>query len=801
MNLVFILIIIISVWLAMILTTVYYVFIKPIIEEKKIQRGLILTQYQVKVPRNLEDENKDPKALITVMEQVYNSFTFLKDKSSGLIKVDPSISLEIVSPTEKDEIHFYMGVPKEYETIFEKQLHGVYPNADLTKIDDYNVLTTKGEIRASYLKFNKPSIIPIKTYQDLEVDPLSSLTSALSKIYEEESAVIQILIKKSSNSWVEKTKKVTQAMRKDGLTFQNAYKKDTLDIIGFIVNAFKSTKKEENKDIRQLTASEEDLIQRMQKKTDKTGFEVNIRLMTISSEGSRSDILMEQIKGSFSQFVDQNLNSFKFIDYSNKNIWKFIYKFIFRIFEKGESMILNTEELTSLFHIPTSHLQTPKIQWVTSKASFPPANLPKEGLVLGINVYRGEEQLVRIQDEDRRRHMYVIGQTGTGKTSFMKRMIELDLKAGRGLALLDPNGDFAEDVLGMIPKDRYEDVIYFNPQDIDYPLGLNILEARTPEEKDFLSQEMISIFYRLVSDPSMIGPIFEHNMRMAMSALMDDVENPRTIVEIPKLFTDDAFRAKVLENVHDPIVKDFWEKEFPAAQKGQSAGDTLGYLLSKLGRFIENEMVRNIIGQPKSSFDFQDIMNSGKILIANLSKGAIGDMNSNLLGMLLVSKLQMAAFKRSNIPEDQRRDFYLYLDEFQNFTTDSVSTILSEARKYRLDMILAHQFIGQLPENIRTAIFGNVGTTVAFRIGTDDAEVLEQKMKPDYSAYDLVNMDNLKGVMKLMIDGKNSKAFNFNVIFASRSNPKLQEAIKQLSRLKYGTPVDIVTHNIKSRNL
>lgn len=786
-------------WIISIVAVIFALYVRPHMEKKRINRGLSMTQYRVRVPRTGAKEGVDPKELIGVMEQMYAGFSYLKmgDWIERLMIGEPYISLEIVSPTERDEINFYIGVPKGYESIFEKQLHGFYPTADLENITDYNALTHGGQVRAAYLTLAKPKILPIRTYQELETDPLQGLTSALSKIQEDESAVIQILIKKSPSGWSKKGRQVAKKMQRKGVSFENAYKEEYGNVVQQVISEVSKGKKTEE-DTR-LTPFDENIIKGIEEKTSKVGFQTNIRLMTISSDVSRAELLLDQLKGAFSQFASEEWNEFTVRNYRPDKIQKFLYKFIFRVFDESESMLLNSAELTSVYHIPTAFLETPKVQWITSKASHPPVDLPKEGLLLGKNVFRGEEQLVRITDEDRRRHMYLIGQTGTGKTSLMKKMIEEDLKAGHGLALLDPNGDFAEDVLGMIPKDRIDDLIYFNPQDTEYPLGLNVLEARTSEERDFLIQEMISIFYALVSDPSMIGPMFEHNMRMAMGALMADPDNPYTIVEIPKMFTDDVFRAKILRKVKDPILLDFWEKEFPASQKGSQAGDMLGYLLSKLGRFIENEMIRNIIGQQRSSVDFQDIMNSGKILIANLSKGAIGDQNSQLLGMLLVSKLQVSAFKRANIPEEDRRDFYLYLDEFQNFTTDSISTILSEARKYRLDMILAHQFVGQLPDNIRNAVFGNVGTTVAFRIGTEDAELLAQKMQPEYNAQDLVEIDNLNAVIKLMINGKTSKAFNMQVIFAERGKKELQEALKELSRLEHGTKNTIVEMEMKMR--
>jgi GTPase SAR1 family protein len=792
----------------------YWLWLKPILKKKQISRGLNLDIFQVKVPKNFgsDDAKKEEKDMIAMMEQLYSSFSYLNNKSGGfdlfeLFSVKPYISLEIVSPIEKDEILFFIGVPRAYRSVVEKQIHSFYPGAELVDVPDYNAFVKDNvNVKAAYLKLKKSPVLPIKTYMDLESDSLNSITSSLSKIEENESAVIQMLISKSSSSMSSKAKKIINLIR-GGKKVEQALKEvdgsifeQILTVFVSVINKSTKDKKSEPETPTSSTPFEEEMIKKIDSKSSKMGFRTNVRLMAVAKDSVRADSILKDLESAFSQFNSRDFNEFCIKTYDFNRLKDFLYKFIFRIFDRNESMYLNTEELTSLFHFPTAYTESPKIDWVTSKKSHPPATLPKEGIIIGKNVYRGQEVMVRMKDDDRRRHMYLIGQTGTGKTSLMKKMIEQDLREGKGIAVLDPNGDFAQEIIGMIPKERAEDLIYFNPQDIERPLGLNLLEAKSIEEKDFITQEMISIFYKLVSDPSMIGPIFEHNMRNAMFALMSDPENPGTLVEIPRLFTDEEFRKEIVSKITDPMVKAFWEKEYPASQKGQQAGDMIGYLVSKLGRFIENEMIRNVIGQSHSAFDFSDVMDNGKILICNLSKGGIGEINSALLGMLIVSKLQMAAFRRNNMPADQRRDFYVYLDEFQNFTTDSISTILSEARKYRLNMILAHQFIGQLDEKIKNAVFGNVGTMVAFRIGSEDAEFVSQKFAPYYDSQDLINIDNLNGVISLMIDGATSKAFNIQVIFADKENVQLQKALIELSRLKYGKKRDLVTQEILQRS-
>jgi type IV secretory pathway TraG/TraD family ATPase VirD4 len=463
-------------------------------------------------------------------------------------------------------------------------------------------------------------------------------------------------------------------------------------------------------------------------------------------------------------------------------------------------MILNTEELTSLWHLPTPFLETPNIKWLLSKKAPPPINLPSAGLLLGRNIYRGIETKVYMAREDRRRHMYILGRTGVGKTEMMKYMAVQDITNGEGLCIIDPHGDFIEDVLPHIPKHRAEDVILFDPFDTERPMGLNMLEVTSDSHKDFAVQEMISIFYKLVTDPAMLGPMFEHNMRNAMLTLMADEQHPGTLVEIPRIFTDTEFQKYKVSKLNDPIVRAFWEKEM-AKTSDFHKSEMLGYLVSKVGRFVENSMMRNIVGQSKSSFNFREVMDSGKILLVNLAKGKVGEMNAKLLGLIIVSKIQMAALSRADQPEDERRDFYLYVDEFQNFITDAFSSILSEARKYKLNLIIAHQFLAQLQQgagvhgaastDLRDAVFGNAGSMVSFRIGVEDAEIMAKEFAPTFNEFDLLNVDRYNAFIKLMINGTASKPFNiatYPLPKATVEQRQTAEAIRQLSRLKFGRP-------------
>ncbi|HZX49705.1 MAG TPA: type IV secretion system DNA-binding domain-containing protein, partial [Candidatus Paceibacterota bacterium] len=450
-------------------------------------------------------------------------------------------------------------------------------------------------------------------------------------------------------------------------------------------------------------------------------------------------------------------------------------------------------------HFPTRFLETPYVKMSRGVTAPPPMELPTQGLnTVGHVLYRGEERMVSFASrEDRRRHFYIVGQTGTGKSSMLREMIRQDIENGEGVGVIDPHGELIEDTLANIPKERVEDVVLFEPFDLEHPMGLNMLEYDSPEQKDFAVQEMIAIFQKLFP-PEIIGPMFEHYMRNAMLALMADPKNPGTLVEIPRMFVDAEYMENRLRQVSDLMVRDFWLKEWKQTT-GSTKSDMLGYVVSKIGRFIENEMVRNIIGQSRSVFDLNTIMDEKKIFLANLSKGLTGEINSSLLGLILVSKMQMAAMKRARTSAEARNDFYLYIDEFQNFTTDSIATILSEARKYRLNLIIAHQYMPQLTEQIKNAVLGNVGSIASFRVGAEDAEFLEKHFKPEFSQFDLVNLDNFNLLIKLMVQGKVFAPFRMETIKPKEGNRQLAEPIREVAKLKYGRRKMVVEAEIRER--
>jgi len=709
-------------------------------------------------------------------------------------------SLEIVY--HEGLISFYVAVPERLKDYMEQQILAQYPEANLAAVEDYNIFNPQGVVLGGYFKFTREYIFPLKTYLKLNTDPLNAISNSISKVDADDGIAIQIVARSAKKIWHRQGMKVAIDMQKGKvLTEAVALSKffslhKFFKIFGDMMSPKSKEEVSAEKSAQQRTLSpmQQELVKGLEEKTAKAGLDCNIRIMVSAKNKEKAESYFDSVANAFSQYnYYQYGNSLKIF---NDSAPSFVNDFIYRSFRENEKVILNTEELASLFHFPTPFLETPNIHWLLAKKMAPPPNLPQEGLLLGENIYRGEATKVYLKNDDRRRHLYLIGMTGTGKSTLLANLAVQDIRAGKGVCVIDPHGSLVEDILPAIPKERVEDVIYFNPSDVDRPIGLNMLEAKTPDQQDFAIQEMISIFYKLVTDPSMIGPMFEHNMRNAMLTLMADTEHPGTIAEIPRIFTDKEFQKFKVGKVTDPMVRSFWEQEM-AKTSDFHKSEMLGYLISKVGRFVENSMIRNIIGQPKSGFNFRDIMDNQKILLVNLSKGTTGEVNSNLLGLILVAKLQMAALTRTDIPEAERKDFYLYIDEFQNFITDSISTIMAEARKYKLDLILAHQYIGQLTEGsgpegkslgnkIKDAIFGNVGTIISYRIGADDAEFIAKQMEPVVSEFDLMNLERFNAYVRLLIDNQPTRPFNFKAYPPVKGDLGIVNEIKEFSRWKYG---------------
>lgn len=759
---------------------------------KTIEQSLKLTLFSVKMSgstaEELRDSGRQEKDWIRLMEDFYSSLNSLSKE--GLFGVDPWIALEIVKL--KEDIIFYVAAPRRFENFIEKSIYSIYPTAQIEKSDDYNIFSPTENVCCGYLKTTKPLYLPIKTYNQMDTDPLSSITNIFTKLKTNEEAAVQLIIKKGSNSWYERGRMISNEVAQ-GKNFTQA-----MGATNFI-----STIKGKSEDKLGGSPPDEELLKILGAKLNKDSFETNIRLIVSADSKIRSESIFLEMANSFAQFSSNKTNNFRLIRTKKGAFDELIYKYSFRLFDDSQRNILGIEELTSIFHFPTPLTKTPNIKTVKSKVSVPPTNIPKEGLLLGYNIYREEKKDIHLKKDDRRRHMYVIGQTGTGKSSALSSMALQDIKNGEGMGMLDPHGDLIDDILSKMPKDRIEDVVLFDPTNLDRSIGLNMLEydTRFPEQKTFIVNEMINILDKLYDLRQTGGPMFEQYARNALMLLMDDPNEVYTLMEVPKVLADADFRKRLLLKCKNFLVKEFWEKQAEQAGGEGALKNMVPYIASKFDNFISNDYMRPIIGQTKSTFNFREIIDGKKVFLVNLSKGRLGELNSSLLGLIITSKMSLAAFSRVDIPEDQRNDFYLYMDEFQNFATSTISTILSEARKYRLSLVISHQFIAQLPEEIRDAVFGNVGTIASFRVGAEDAQFLEKEFEPIFNSQDLMNIDNFNFYIKMMIDGQTSKPFNIKTYPPERGNYDLAKDIKEYYSLTYARSRYVVDEEIMRRRV
>lgn len=754
-----------------------------------------------------EDTMEKMREQIAVADTLFSSIAGLKHErglGAWLCGRNDHLAFEIV--TKDGKISFYVVAPDKLKTFVEQQIHAQYPHAEITEETDYNIFQPECHIVGASLWFKYKSAFPFKTYKKLDSDPIAAILNPLSKIAQNQGALIQYIVRPATARWRREGVRMIRDI-KEGQKFEYVAQRGVLmrslvkwkKVYGSKQDAAKQNSQTER---YELTQMEEEMVKSMEEKLSHGGLEITIRLVSSAPTRETAQLNLENILNAYSQYnIYRYGNSFGAA--VPKRPAALVQDSIYRSFNSRRHFVASTEEMASFWHLPLPSTETPHINWLGARRAPPPLNMPAEGIILGRAVYRGEETIVRMKRADRRRHLYTIGKSGSGKSVFIQNLAVQDIKNGEGVCVIDPHGDFVEYVLQHIPKERVDDVIYFNPSDIERPIGLNMLEVKTEEQKDFATQEMISIFYKMVTDPSMIGPMFEHTMRNVMLTLMSDAEMPGTLAEIPRILTDDTYVAKWKKKLKDPMVIAYWEKEM-AKTSDFHKSEMLGYLISKVGRFVENEMVRNIIGQSHSGFSFREVMDQKKILLVNLAKGLVGEINANLMGMIIVSKLQMAALERAALPEEERHDFFLYIDEFQNFITESIATILSEARKYRLELIIAHQYMKQLEDNkgktaVRDAVLGNAGTIVCFRIGADDAEILAKEFAPVFGAYDLLNVEQYTAYIKLLIDNTAAKPFNMMTYPPAAGNKELAAAIKELSRLKYGRPREIVEAEIMER--
>ncbi len=721
-------------------------------------------------------------------------------------------ALELVA--DRKLISYYLVAPEAMGRYVEQQIHAHFPDALVERTDDYNIFRPESETAAGFVKTKRSFIFPLKTYQKQETDPMNSLINVMSKLDENEGMAIQFVIRSAVAGWHRKASLVPHQVRQ-GKTIEEAIR-----LIGagkyfaFFSDLVKSAKPDKRdamqkqyEPVPRLTAMEEEMLKGIEEKNSRAGLDVNIRVVVSADSRGKAVGYLNNIMNAFGQYnYYQYGNSFK-ARISGHRQKRVVSDFIFRRFDPSLASLLNTEELASLYHLPLRETETPNIRWLTAKHAPPPADIPDEGILLGNNTYRGVTRDIRIKRDDRRRHMYVIGKSGTGKSQFMAGMAIQDIMNGEGVCVIDPHGDLIADVLERIPPERAEDVILFSPADLGRPLAMNLLEfdPRYPEQKTFMINEMIKIFDKLYDLKATGGPIFEQYIRNAMLLIMSDPATGSTLMEIPKVLADPDFRRMKLERCGDPTVVDFWNKEAEKAGGDAALANVVPYVTSKLTAFISNDMMRPIIGQQQSSFNLRELMDRQKILLVDLPKGQVGEMNAYLLGMIIVGKILVAALSRTDMPRDERKDFYLYIDEFQNFTTDSITAILSEARKYNLNLTIAHQYLGQLVKgqdsSIRDAVFGNVGTWALFKIGSEDAEVMAKEFSPVFNQYDLINIDKYTVYLKLLIDNSASRPFSMASLWPlpGTPRPEIARKIRTLSRLKYGQDRELVEAEIMKR--
>jgi hypothetical protein len=747
-------------------------------------------------PNDKEADKKGLKELLSAMEQFYAGMHSIGEGSENRNR--SHFTLEIALAEGTDHFVFYTAVPAERSDLFEKQLLGVHPNAKIVEVpDDYNIFSESGVVAASYASLTHHEVYPIKLYDTLDHDPLNIILNVFTKLKRSgEGASIQFTVCPEDDDIIRKFHILLSDVKK-GMSVKTAssIKRQVAKEFGSIVKSivFGESKKKEEKKVN------EKAVEYITEKMKSTIMATNIRIITSAETESRAQAILADIESSFNQFTESDRNGFKFNHPDKKELAQVVHDFSYRIFSDSYSMPLNLKELATIFHFPHGISGSPQLKQAKAGIAPAPMEMGNEGIILGVNSYRGIDTEIRMSREDRMRHFYVIGQTGTGKTNILLNMITQDINNGDGVCYIDPHGTDIQTILSRIPKERIDDVIYFDPAYTARPMGLNMLEydPRYPEQKTFVVNELMGIFNKLFTKESM-GPMFEQYFKNSAFLIMDDPETKGTLLEITRVLGNKEFRDDLVSRCKNPIIREFW-KSAEQTTGDQSIANFVPYISSKFDNFISNDIMRPVVLQQKSAFNFREIMDNKKILLVNLSKGRLGDINANLIGLLLVGKIQMAALSRVDMFGKKMNDFYLYIDEFQNVTTDSIASILSEARKYRLSLNVAHQYISQLEDNIKNAIFGNVGSMAVFRVGTEDAEFLENKFKPVFTAADIIKLDNFNAYVSMLVSGQPTKPFNIKTLAPVQGNLEMVDNIKELSYLKYGRPREEIEEEIMER--
>lgn len=781
-------------------------------EKQPAWRALHMSLYEIALPElsgaSDQEKSKPLKELLSAMEQFYSGMFAVEHAQAS---EPPYFTLELAVPVNRAHLMFYAAVPNSRKDLFEKQVLAIFPDAHIAvQPNDYNVFVQDGESLASVASFAHPAPLPLKDYTEFDYDPLNSLLNAFAKIApENEGASLQIIIKPEGDRHTKHYRRVLDGLRRgenkhDTLRMPESLFGEAAKSLGTAL--FKSSQKLEQERTKRRELNDNQIeIEQVEKKIGAPIVSVNMRFAVSSADPSRAAQMLNELESSFHQFENPVGNRINWQRVSKGSLRRLFHDFSFRLFEAANELPLSLHELTTLYHFPPNGISSsPHLKQARFKGDAAPLDLPQQGIELGTNTFRGQTVPVRISPEDRLRHLYIIGQTGSGKTGLLRTLIEQDIKDGNGVCFIDPHGNDILEVLATVPPERYEDVIYFDPAEISRPFGLNLLEydPAYPEQKTFIVNELLAIFRRLYGDvPESMGPAFEQYFRNATLLVMEDPSTGSTLMDIGRVLSDASFRNLKLSRSNNIIVNRFWTEIATKAGGEASLENIVPYITNKFDDFTANDFMRPIIGQQNSSFNFREVIDSKKILLVNLSKGRLGERNANLLGLILVGKLFMAALSRADNPRGDFAPFYLYIDEFQNITTDSIPGILSEARKYKLSLTIAHQFLAQIDEKIRDAVFGNVGSLGVFRVGQEDGEFFEKLFTPTFTASDFTNIENRNAYVKILAHGIPQKPFNIRTRDFSPGNPAQIDDLRQLSYLTYGRDRATVEAQIKQRYL
>lgn len=750
------------------------------------------TLLAIEVPKENETKPQAAESMFATLHGIYRS-----ELDKQKIPQD-HISFEIQA--QEKSIRFFVWIPRRLQGYVEGQIYAQYQGVNIYEVKDYaNNAKVHPELQAaaSELTFTREDIFPIKSFENFDVDPLAGITSTLSKLDGKSEVWIQILVRPENDSWRDRAIGYITAVR-SGQKKGTGILRSLMTLLGDVMSSLIAGSKAQLSSAEaaskvELPPGVDEALKRIEEKSTKLGFQTKIRLVSLSEDVMTARQHLDLVIGSFKQFNTVNLNGFSAVplDTSRENILNLYEKRSF----VGTGPILNVTELASIFHLPSLTVTTPHIVWAGSKKGEPPANLPladeipaEELTVIGVTNFRGNKERFGIKIKDRLRHMYVIGKSGVGKSVLLENMTMDDIIERRGTGVIDPHGDYVDYILSQIPDYRVDDVVLFDPGDKQFPIAFNVLEVMDPRYKVITSSGVVSVFKKIFAESW--GPRLEYWLSSAILALLDYPD--ATLMMIPKLFTETDFRGEVIDHIQDPVIKARWVNEYNTLDIKQR-NETISPILNKVGQFLSSDIIRNIVGQPKSSINMRKIIDERKLLLVKMPKGLIGEDNAALLGALIITQIQLAAMSRADVEHGKRTPFYLYVDEFQNFATDAFAVILSEARKYGLSLTLAHQYMNQLSEGVRDAIVGNVGTLISFRVGADDAvSVLKEEFAPVFDGQDLVNLDLYNIYLKLSVDGLTAGAFSAVTLPPKDTDTNNLDKIIQLSRQKYSHPVSDV---------